>query len=191
MSDKGKNKRRQLEVFDETHSFMLSVDSAEEVDFVRWCDEAVKLSVLNGYQYQPDSFQLFQAEKYVDVYGKQRTLFQEHIYSPDFVLMFNPKRSLELSKELKVTQSQLSSNECSAYIDVKGTFQKQKRSFTTDRKWTWQKFKTYICEVVPVKFFKLFGVPEKSRLTEKTKKPRSCYNGFKSVAEAFRQSDGH
>ena len=191
MSDKGKNKRRQLEVFDETHSSMLSVDSAEEVDFVRWCDEAVKLSVLNGYQYQPDSFQLFQAEKYVDVYGKQRTLFKEHIYSPDFVLMFDPKRSLELSKEFKVTQSQLSSNECSVYIDVKGTFQKQKRSFTTDRKWTWQKFKTYICEVVPVKFFKLFGVPKKSRLTEKTKKPRSCYNSFKSVAEAFRQSDGH
>lgn len=56
MSDKGKNKRRQLEVFDEIHGTMLSVDSAEEVDFVRWCDEAVKLSVLNGYQYQPDSF---------------------------------------------------------------------------------------------------------------------------------------
>lgn len=191
MSDKGKNKRRQIEVFDETHGTMLSVDSAEEVDFVRWCDEAVKLSVLNGYQYQPDSFQLFQAEKYVDVYGKQRTLFQEHIYSPDFVLMFDPKRSLELSKELRVPQSQLSAFECSAYIDIKGTFQKQKRSFTTDRKWTWQKFKTYICEVVPVKFFKLFGVPEKSRLTEKTKKPRSCYNDFKSVAEAFRQSDGN
>lgn len=81
--------------------------------------------------------------------------------------------------------SELSSNSCSVFIDTKGTFNRNSRSFGTDRKWVWQKFKTYIYELVPQKFFKEFGVPESCRLTEKTKKPRSAYKGFKSISEAF------
>lgn len=36
----GKNKRRQLEAYDSLHDAILSVDSAEEVDFVNWLCEA-------------------------------------------------------------------------------------------------------------------------------------------------------
>lgn len=188
MSNKGKNKRRQLEVYDETHNTLLSVDSQEEVDFIYWCDEAVKLSVINNFYYQPNSFILFDDVKYTDVYNKSRSLYRSHRYSPDFIVTLTPQLTyLELLKEFKVCYEDLSANEISIYIDTKGTFNKNSRSFTTDRKWLWQKFKVYICEVIPQKFFKLFGVPEKSRLTTKTKKPRSCYLGFKKLIDIFKR----
>ena len=40
MNAAGKNKRKQIEVFDSLHGMTLSVDSQEEVDFVNWCCEA-------------------------------------------------------------------------------------------------------------------------------------------------------
>ena len=185
MANSGKNKRRQLEAFDKFHNAALSVDSVEEKDFINWLNEAIELSVITDFDYQPPAYQLAEPVKYVDVDGKQRTLFREHIYSTDFVVEFDPNFSKALSKELKVPYSELSSNRCSAFIDTKGTFNRNSRSFGTDRKWVWQKYGTYIYELVPQKFFKDFGVPENCRLTEKTKKPRSAYRGFPSISEAF------
>lgn len=186
MANKGKNKRRQLEVYDEIHNQNLSVDSQEEIDFINWCSDAVNLSVINDFQYQPDSFRLFESVQYKDIYGKQRSLFRDHQYSPDFILTYDPNKYLELTKEFKVDYSQLSATEVSTYIDVKGTFNRNARSFGTDRKWLWQKFGVFICEVIPQKFFEKFGVPDKSRLTQKTKKPRSCFAAFKSIIDIFK-----
>ena len=188
MANQGKNKRRQLEVLDETHQVKLSVDSQEECDMVHWLDEAIQLSVINNYEYQPAPYILADSIRYVDVEGKQRTLYREHQYSPDFVVELNPNANIALSKEFKIRYDQLSSNACSVFIDTKGTFNRNARSFGTDRKWLWQKFKVYIYELVPQKFFKLFGVPEKCRLTAKTKKPRSAFLGFKSLLEVFSSS---
>lgn len=189
MATVGKNKRRQLEVYDDVHNITLSVDSNEEVDFTHWCCEAVKLSVLNDFQYQPDSFRLFDAESYIDIEGKNRSLYREHKYSPDFLLLFDAYKYRDLSKEFKIRQEQLSSTECSVWIDTKGTFNNNARSFGTDRKWLWQKFKVFICEVIPVKFFEKFGVPEKSTLSPKKKQPRKCFLGFKPLVEIFCHSD--
>lgn len=181
----GKNKRRQLEAYDSLHDAILSVDSAEEVDFVNWLCEAAQLSTIQDFEYQPSAFQLFDAVRYVDVDGKSKSLFQDHKYSPDFVVMFDGIQQYQLAKELKVQQCQLSA-QCSAWIDVKGSFNRNARSFNTDRKWVWDKFKTCICQVVPAEFFKTFGVPEKSRLTAKTKKPRTCYKGMPDISNAMK-----
>lgn len=182
---KGKNKRRQLSAYDVTHNQILSCDSQEEVDFIEWLNEAVELSIINDFYYQPISFELFEAEKYIDVYGKQKSLFREHSYTPDFMITFNSLNNLEFAKEFKVQYNDLSTTECSAYIDVKGTFNKTERSFGFNQKWVWQKFKKYIYKLVPAVFFKKFGVPEKCVLTPKTKKPRSCYRGLKTLKELF------
>lgn len=45
----GKNKRKQLTVDDTVHGVQLSVDSAEEVDFVNWVCEACLLSVIQDF----------------------------------------------------------------------------------------------------------------------------------------------
>ena len=47
--NEGKNRRRQLECFDEIHNVMLSVDSIEEVDTLSWLVEACQLSVINDF----------------------------------------------------------------------------------------------------------------------------------------------
>ena len=180
----GKNKRRQLEAYDSLHSVMLSVDSQEEVDVLNWLCEAAQLSAISDFEYQPSSFQLFDAVRYEDVDGKSRSLFQEHKYTPDFVVAFDGNAQHALAKELKISKDQLSA-ECSAWIDVKGGFNRNARSFTTDRKWVWDKFKTYICQLVPTKFFAAFGVPAASRLTAKTKKPRTCYKGMPDLSSIF------
>lgn len=41
MATQGKNKRRQLTVYDDVHDIELSVDSTEEIDFINWCCEAM------------------------------------------------------------------------------------------------------------------------------------------------------
>lgn len=185
MADRGKNTRRQLEIEDTVHGKTLSVDSVEECDFINWLCEAHDLSVIGDFQYQPPSFSLFENTKYVDVNGKTRTLFQDHEYSCDFMVTFDPNAQKELAKELKTPYSALSCGEVSAYIDTKGLFNRNARSFSTDRKWTWLKYGVYVAEIIPVKFFKLFGVPAKSFCSKKTKKARKIFTGMKSVTERF------
>jgi len=127
----------------------LSVDSQEECDMVHWLDEAISLSVVNNYEYQPAPYVLADSIRYVDVEGKQRTLYREHKYSPDFVVELCPSADVALSKEFKIQYSQLSCSTCSVFIDTKGTFNRNARSFSTDRKWLWQKFRVYIYELIP------------------------------------------
>lgn len=181
----GKNKRRQLEAFDSVHKVTISADSNEEIDTLNWLCEAYDLSIINDFQYQPPSFNLFDDVKYIDVYGKSKTLFRGHIYTPDWLVTFTPSCQLELAKEFRVPQSALST-ECSVYIDSKGTFSSTERAFSYNQKWMWQNFKTYVYKLVPKKFFALFGLPEKSKLTEKTKKPRKIFEGFKLIKEVFK-----
>lgn len=181
----GKNKRRQLTCFDDIHNQTLSVDSTEEVDTLNWLSEACKLSVINDFSYQPPAFNLFESEKYQDINNKSKTLFREHIYTPDWVLMFVPSAQLELAKEFKVSYNELSNNNCSVYIDSKGTFNVTERAFGYNQKWVWQKFKTYIYKLVPKMFFKKFGVPEASIYTSKTKKPRKIFQGLKHIKDIF------
>lgn len=190
MAEQGKNRRRQLEAEDTVHGATLSVDSQEEVDFVNWLCEAHSLSAVGDFQYQPPSFELFGNTKYVDVYGKERTLFQEHRYSCDFLVAFDPNAQKELAKELKVPYSQLSCAEVSAYVDTKGLFNRNSRSFSTDRKWVWEKYGVYVAEIVPVKFFRNFGVPLRSFFSKKTKKARKMFAGMKSITEALGRPAG-
>ena len=181
----GKNRNKQIEYFDEIHGCTLSIDSMEENDFLNWLTEAVQLSVVNDFVYQPGSFSLYDSETYVDVDGKTKCLFRDHVYSPDFLVSFDPNAQKQLAREFRVRQSDLSAPEVSAWIDTKGLFNMNGRSFSTDRKWVWQKFKVYICEVVPKKFSQKFGVAVKSFYTRKTGKSRKMYAGCKTIAEAL------
>ena len=56
-------------------------------------------------------------------------MFRDHVYSPDFMVEFDPARQKNLAKELKVPQCLLSAGVCSCWIDTKGEFNPNKRSF--------------------------------------------------------------
>lgn len=183
MQTNGKNRRRQFEVFDEAHGAELNVDSMEEVDFVNFLNEASRLGVVYDFVYQPESFLLAEGVKYRGVDGKTKTLFQDHVYSADFMVSFNPKKYPKLAAEFKISQERACLERVDAYIDTKGTFNKNARSFSIDRKWVWQKFGIYICEVVPKKFFQKFGCPKNSFVTRKTGARRKMFAGCRSISE--------
>lgn len=188
MSNLGKNKRRQLICFDEIHNQELSVDSQEEIDTLYWLSEACKLSIINDFSYQPPSFHLADSVKYQDVNNKTKTLFREHDYTPDWVLIFSPIKQKILAQEFKIQYSDLSNNNCSVFIDSKGTFNITERAFGYNQKWVWQKFKIFIYKLIPKKFFKIVGCPETCKLTNKTKKPRKMFQGFPSLKDIFFKS---
>ena len=69
-------------------------DSNEEIDTLNWLNEAIKLGIIIDYVYQPSSLKLFDSVDYTNVDGKKRCLFREHVYSPDFLVKFNPSKFL-------------------------------------------------------------------------------------------------
>jgi len=75
------------------------------VDFVNWACEAYDLSVIQDFQYQPLPFSLFETVQYIDCSGKNRCMFREHIYTPDFIIWFDPVRQQGLAKEFKIPLS--------------------------------------------------------------------------------------
>lgn len=183
----GKNKRKQLTVEDTVHGVQLSVDSTEEVDFVNWACEACQLSILQDFQYQPQPFALFQPVWYMDFQNKQRCLFREHIYTPDFIVQFDPRIQPTLTKEFKVPLSAANQPSVSVYLDVKGQFTQHDggRSFSLNQKWTWQKYGVYVCKVVPKLFCKKFGVATASMKSKLTGKIRKMFIGYQSIKKAF------
>lgn len=46
---------------------------------------------------------LFDSVDYINVDGKKRCLFRDHIYTPDFVIEFNPSKYILLAREFKLT----------------------------------------------------------------------------------------
>ena len=69
---------------------------------------------------------------------------------------------------------------------MKGSFNRNQRSFSIDQKWTWQKEGYYIYKLEPKKFFRKFGILEEFLLTEKTKKPSKVFEGYPLLSEIFK-----
>lgn len=189
----GKNKRHQIKVYDSIHQQTLEVDSIEEQDFLNWLCEATNLKIILDFQYQPKTYILSESIKYINVFGKENTLFQEHKYTPDFKITLCPTINLELSKEFHIFKDQLSNKEVSVLIDVKGMFAKNDggRSFSINQKWMYQRYKLYVYKLVPKKFFSKFGCPKASFYTAKTKKARKNFVGCKSIEQVFQVQSVH
>lgn len=188
MAQQGKNKRRQIEAYDEIHNVTLSVDSAEECDTLAWLVESKKLNLINDFSYQPASFKLSNAVTYQDIDNKTKTLFREHTYTADWCLEFTPSACIPLAKELKVPYEALSCDSWKVYIDSKGTFNVTERAFGYNQKWLWQHHNVYVYKLVPKKFFAKMGVPEACKMTKKTKKPRKMFLGYASVEDVFKDT---
>ena len=154
------------------------MDSREEVLVYRWLLKALELGVVRSFRYQPCTFVLADKATYQDR-NKLKTLFQDHVYSPDFEIEIDPALE-DLRREFKVLD-----NGCRILVDVKGSFNRNQRSFSIDQKWVWQKTGFYIYKLEPKKFFRKFGILEEFRFTEKTKKPSKVFEGYPLISEIF------
>lgn len=176
----GKNKRQTIQCFDSIHNIQLEMDSIEEVEFLKWLIRAVELKIVTDFEYQPKSFILSNTVKYKDQKGKEKTLFQPHIYSPDFLVTVN-KNCITLKNEFKLL------NNFQIYIDVKGVFARNgsDRAFSINQKWMMDKHGIYIFKLVPKKFFSKVGIPKELRFTNKTKKISKKYDGYPLIDDVF------
>lgn len=183
----GKNKRRQFPYHDEFHNVDVLCDSIEECDFFEWCVEAAKLGIIQDFEYQPSSIQLFDAVDYTAFNGKKRSLFREHKYSPDFSITFIPENAQVLCKEFKVPYQDINNKSFQVYLDVKGTFQRGDggRSFSINQKWVYQKAGIYVVKVIPKDFFFVCGCPTNCFTTRKTNKKRKAFEQCKCISEIF------
>ncbi len=161
-------------------------DSNEEIDFYKWCEEALDKGLIESFCYQPNPFKLSsRASIKVTKQLKTKTkivdkfLLHPHEYTADFALI--PSHGLIFTCDDLI--STLDDN-C-VVIDVKGSFMKYHdgKSFSINQKWVFSQYGIYVNKVVPDKLFKKTFVPEKCRITEKTNKPRKKYQGFKTVDE--------
>lgn len=112
-------------------------------------------------------------------------MFREHNYTADFKITIDPQRNIDFSSEFKLTKNDLSCRAVDVFIDVKGEFAGHDggRSFSLNQKWVWQVYHKYVYKLIPKKFFAKFGCPKRSFLSEKTKKPRTMFKGFKTISE--------
>ena len=183
----GKNKRRQFQYFDEFHKKDLLTDSYEECDFLNWCSEAAELGIIIDFEYQPESFVLFEPVFYINPQKKKKSLFRIHAYSADFRIRLNPNTLPVLQDEFKITYDQLQKECIDVFLDVKGTFQRNGmgRSFSINQKWMYEKYGIYIQKLVPQNFFKTCGCPLKSFKSLKSNKMRSIFKGYPTISEIF------
>lgn len=181
----GKNKRRQIVYRDSFHGVDVNCDSLEECDVIDWCSEAAQLGVLEDFQYQPPSIQLSESINIVGHDKKKKVLLREHVYSPDFMIEFDPRSYETLCKEFKLTLQQSQMPSFQVYLDVKGQFQKADggRAFSLNQKWVYQKTGIYIAKLVPKDFFKRCGCPQCCFFTRKKHQLRKAYEGLKPIPE--------
>lgn len=183
----GKNKRQQFEAFDKVHGRTVMVDSREEMDMLAWLCEAKDLGLILDFEYQPAAIKLFDSVDFVNSQGKKRSLFREHVYTPDFIVKFRPGVSEQLDVQFKVPFDRMRQNEFKAYIDVKGGFMSNGsgRSFSINQKWIYQLTGIYVQKIVPKDFFRKCGCPVESFVTRKTGKSRKMFQGYKSIRQTL------
>lgn len=105
------------------------------------------------------------------------------MYSPDFLIMIEPSQT-SLIHEFKKT-SEIDGFPA-IYVDVKGGFNKNARSFSIDQKFVYSKYGHYIYKLVPKDFMKKFGITDDLRFTSKTKKPSKKFEGYPLISDVFK-----
>ena len=180
----GKNRNSEFTVTDKRTGNTVKVDSLEEVEMYEWLDYALEKGVILDFIYQPKTFNLSEPVDITNSKGKKRSLFREHVYSPDFIIAIERSRTALLD-EVKCDWSRFKDDVYNAWIDVKGTFNRNSRSFSIDQKWVWSKHGIYVHKLIPKKFFEKFGILKEFRLTRKTGKPSAKYQGFPLIDDVF------
>lgn len=179
-------------------------DSPEEL-YVSWyLDELVGAGYVIKYNYQPTSWELSKKRTYK--YRKvlktktnkiETTLFQKHVYTADFELLWNDAYYNILLKNVDMfgrgvaQDNQVVNKENPFWIndinfleilpselwsswEVKPLFDRNNmtRLFTINQKWVYDKYGIYVQKVVPQKLFKDTFTPQKYLFTDSGKQKR-------------------
>lgn len=166
----------------------MNYDSKEELYFSWYLDELVEAGYVARYEPQPESFLLadtviYEYEKHLKTKTKTlfKTLLREHIYSPDFRVVWHKKVKGVFYDSIYGQVNLLSVpfftvNSNISYIEIKPAFSlhNSQREFSINQKWMFQKHGFYVQKIIIANkgnnlFAKTF-TPAKYLYTEKTKK---------------------
>lgn len=173
-------------------------DSEEEIEFQIFLNECEQRGMITLQQYQPGSFVLSpRAVRHVTKRFKtkpdrveERTLFQEHSYTPDWEVHFTPAFFKAFPKHKLLLQDKDSDNQepvepdfigyGKCLIDVKGTWNLHggDRIFPIHQKLMWYQHKLLVNKVVPKQLFARLGVvPDELKWMKnrKNKTPKKAY----------------
>lgn len=151
----------------------LSFDSKQEIEFFQWLEQLKYYGAIQSYIYQPESFILSQPVSF-----NKKSLLRGHIYTPDFTVT-HPNQKL-MKDVFKYTQG-LDIH----YIQIKPGFDRfhDTTKFVVNQKWTYSKYGIYVYKIQVQSLFLNTFVPEYSRFTEKTRKPRDKYKCTPNVKQ--------
>ena len=161
----------------------ITFDSQEEIAFYKWLEEAKILGIVEHWDYQPESFKLFDKatvsiSKQLKTKTKEleKTILQQHVYTADYYIKFN-----ESIKEFNTHLKNIDLlNRTDIWIDIKGGFGSfgSHSNFSVESKWVWQKYGILTEKIIPDKFFRHTWVPEDCRFTPKTLQEKKKYIGY-------------
>ncbi|MBU1101108.1 MAG: hypothetical protein KKA84_11965 [Bacteroidetes bacterium] len=156
---------------------LITYDSEEEIQFVKWLELAQEAGLVERCVYQPGSYLLSDKVQYteeVELKTKtktvHKTLFHPHEYTADFLIYFNkiffqffPGLLRPAHKDTKTA----------VVVDVKGLYNQNDawRRFSIDQKWVYQIYGVYVNKVIPEQFFSFTFVPDEIAWIKGRKKP--------------------
>lgn len=147
--------------------------SNHEKYFSWWLDELMEVGIIDNYDYEPTSYELSDKVVYqvLDNKGKQKnkTLLEEHCYTPDFIINWNNNK-LNVANKIGI----LYDNKCESVIEIKPPFNMNNmtRLFIINQKWVYEKYKIYVQKVVVDDIFSKTFIPKRYLKTDKSNKLR-------------------
>jgi hypothetical protein len=133
------------------------VRSDEEWHFILWIYEAVKHGLVDSWQYEPESFVLFDKRTFTEAVQMkskvkivEKHLHAEEKYTPDFILRLSDTGKKRFFAAFK--PSLLANPTADLHIDVKGAynpFQHDQRYFSIVRKAVFARYGIWVAKVIP------------------------------------------
>lgn len=174
-------------------------DSEEERLFYIYCLELKEAGYIKKFTFHQDKFVLSNPVKYNWIKKlktkrkkMESTLLREHIYTPDFWILWDAKAfgifyldhdgTTKLNNIPFVNNIDRNGNDIGSYIEIKPSFNVMNmvRVFSLNQKWMYQEHHIYIQKITPVSkkkcLFKNTFVPKKALFTKTGKKKKYNFN---------------
>lgn len=162
-------------------------DSAEEIDFQIFLDEAKDLGLITSFEYQPPSYELIPKAE-ITINGKKKVLLRSYSYTADWKIFTTDLFDILPHKWHK-------NKDGSYLVDIKGEYNRHggDRIFPINQKLLYNIHKVYVNKVIPKEFFRIIDIaPEgvrwnKIKKTELKKDYKSIgsFEDFKNKQKAY------
>jgi hypothetical protein len=124
----------------------VKLDSAEELEFAMWLDEATKAGLVLTSEYHPEPFEIIPTFFVED--PKRRCLFRAHTYGVDWILTLSSKFYQLFPNVFQFASTPFDK----VYLDIKGAnprmISESDHTFRINQKLVYDKYKIYVHKTI-------------------------------------------